>query len=166
MRRMRPGFTLIELLVVLAIMGLVLAIVLPAVLKAPQAAKLEKARTEVANLDMALKAYEREYKVWPTGIAAGEFTPDMLNVLCGTAATSTDKKRNPYKRSFLEAGALSVNSAGTLVDPWDNPYKYAVDDNFDNIINGADGGTVTGRATAVWSPGDPATSPQKSVRSW
>ena len=166
MKRMRPGFTLIELLVVLAIMGLVLAIVLPAILKAPQAVKLEKTRTEVANLDMVLKAYEREYKVWPLGVASGQFTADMISVLSGTAAVTTDKKRNPYRRSFLQVGALSVNSSGTLVDPWDQPYQYAVDDNFDNKIIGADGVSITGRTTAVWSPGNPTVTPIKSIRSW
>lgn len=169
-RNRRPGFTLIELLVVLAIMGLVLAIVLPALLKAPLAAKLERAKTEVANLDMALRAYEREYKVWPLGIAdegtSYKFTRDLVGILSGTNTDPANKRKNPYKRSFIEVGALSLDSNGDMVDPWGTNYLFKVDYNFDNVISGADGVNITGRTTAVWSAGDPAITPKKSIRSW
>lgn len=167
MRRVHGGFTLIELLVVLAIMGLLLGIVLPTVLNAPQAAKLEKARAEVASLDMALKAYEREYKVWPDGLEGGSarsFNSDLVQIMTGLK-TSPDRNKNPNRRPFIEVGGLSTNTAGELVDPWDEPYRCAVDHNFDNLI-ATEAGTVTGRTTAVWSKGDPKASPQAFIRSW
>jgi prepilin-type N-terminal cleavage/methylation domain-containing protein len=163
MKRSRNAFTLIELMAVVAIIGVVMALVLPALMRAPEAARLERARTEVANLDMVLQAYQTEYRTWPLGQSGGEFNTSLLQVLIGRS-TNAARTHNPSRRVFLEIGALSTNAVGTLVDPWGQPYQYEVDDDYDNEIT-AGGDTVQGRRTAVWSMG-PENTDATMIRSW
>jgi prepilin-type N-terminal cleavage/methylation domain-containing protein len=163
MKRSRTAFTLVELLAVIAIIGIVVALVFPAMMRAYEAGRVERARTEVANLDMALQSYQVQYRAWPLGLNGGEFDTALLGVLTGRA-TGTERTRNPSRRVFVEVGPLSTNAVGTLIDPWSRPYRYAVDDDYDNEIN-ADGDTVQGRRAAVWSHGPEGTY-ESRIRSW
>jgi prepilin-type N-terminal cleavage/methylation domain-containing protein len=163
MKRCRTAFTLVELMAVIAIIGIVMALVFPAMMRAYEAARVDRARTEVANLDMALQAYQTEYRAWPLGQSGGAFDTSLLNVLVGRV-TSTERTRNPNRRVFIEVGPLSTNAVGTLVDPWNQPYRYAVDHNYDNEVD-AEGELIRGRRTAVWSLGPEGVN-ETRIRSW
>jgi prepilin-type N-terminal cleavage/methylation domain-containing protein len=55
------AFTLIELLVVIAIIGILAAMLFPAINKAKVAAQKRQANTDMSNLGMAIKSYESDY---------------------------------------------------------------------------------------------------------
>src|SRR5260221_11427857 len=63
--RIRRAFTLIELLVVIAIIGILAAILPPALAGAKRAVKVKVAKMEIAQLVTAIKHYDSTYNIMP-----------------------------------------------------------------------------------------------------
>jgi prepilin-type N-terminal cleavage/methylation domain-containing protein/prepilin-type processing-associated H-X9-DG protein len=63
----RPGFTLVELLVVIAVIGILIAMMLPAVQAAREAARRAQCANHLAQLGIALQNYEAACELLPPG---------------------------------------------------------------------------------------------------
>jgi general secretion pathway protein G len=98
------GFTLIELLLVLVILAALAAIVVPKFTKRSEQAKITAATTDIANIEVALDAFEIDTSRYPNnseGIKALIEQP-----------SNTDGWKGPYLKK------------GVPKDPWGSEYIY------------------------------------------
>jgi prepilin-type N-terminal cleavage/methylation domain-containing protein len=143
------GFTLMELLVVLAIIGILMSLMFPAVNGALNSARAASAKNDVVQIANATTMYQTEYGTWPTNATRAAFTVGggFLNALMGT---------NTRRIVFLEVGEAKRNRSGlsnqNFVDPWGGVYRAAVNDNY--------------AVPANLSVGDPATTINRQVGVW
>lgn len=104
-RRRQRGFTLVELLVVLVILGLILAIATPQVIKYVGGAKSDTAQIQVDRLSGVLDLYRLEVGSYPS-------EEDGLDALMNQPADA-ESWNGPY-----------LKKADSLIDPWKRPYLY------------------------------------------
>ena len=99
------GYTLVELLVVLAILGLLVALAAPRVIKYLGSAKSDTAKIQIEKLAGVLDLYRLELGRYPTdeeGLAALVEKP-----------AQADGWNGPY-----------LKNRDSLTDPWGKPYVY------------------------------------------
>jgi general secretion pathway protein G len=104
-RRRSNGYTLVELLVVLAILGLLVALAAPRVIKYLGSAKTDTARIQIEKLGGVLDLYRLEIGRYPTeqeGLESLIERPPQLDAWNG-----------PY-----------LKNRESLTDPWGRPYGY------------------------------------------
>jgi prepilin-type N-terminal cleavage/methylation domain-containing protein len=154
----RNAFTLIELLIVIAIIGILMSLLFPAVNSALDAARKAQAKNDVVQIATAITAYEAEYGKLPDN--ASTVSRALVRVLTGE-----DTNANPRKIVFLEVqaskkGKSGTNVSGNFVDPWGGTYSIALDNeggnsSYDNTITagGANAlsSTTLRKKVAVWN---------------
>jgi prepilin-type N-terminal cleavage/methylation domain-containing protein len=168
----RRGFTLVELLVVIAIIGVLVALLLPAIQAAREAARRMSCQNNVKNIGLACLNYET---------AIGTYPPGAIPVYDSDGTGKNGLSFHVFILPYMEQGALSSNvttfianykknnsgkspDAYALQDagfarmeiylcPSDNAYEVA--DKFNNKFTAASytgvAGSYMNRAVAPWS---------------
>ena len=150
-----------ELLTVIAIIGILAALLFPVLGKVREKAKVAKAKTAVAGLEIAFKAYYTEYGRWPikldaSALANSNYTyavdTNFVALLQGAnntgsvtggsgyppppftpVATST-LQGNPRQIRFSDFKQADLDAANNYVDPWSRPYYCRFDVSYWNAV--------------------------------
>lgn len=101
----RRAFTLIELLVVMALIGILIALLLPAVQQAREAARRTQCKNNLKQIGLGLMNYESTYRLLPTG---GEGT-DKVNFQTVFAPHSTYTMILPYIDQATTYAMINMN---------------------------------------------------------
>lgn len=107
----RRGFTLIELMLVLVILATLAAIVLPKLTGRSKQAKVTAAGTQIAQIEVALDAFEIDLGRYPT-------TSEGLRALIDKPASDSEGWQQPYLKRAVPK------------DPWGSEYQYRYPGNY------------------------------------
>jgi prepilin-type N-terminal cleavage/methylation domain-containing protein len=109
-RSRSKGFTLIEMLVVIAIIGILVSILLPALAGAKDRAKAARARAEMQGIEVALAHYQTEYHRLPaTKPIEADGKPDFT--YSGDASWNADNTIKEWNSAVMEI-LLAISRPG------------------------------------------------------
>jgi prepilin-type N-terminal cleavage/methylation domain-containing protein/prepilin-type processing-associated H-X9-DG protein len=157
----RRGFTLVELFVVLAIISLLLALLLPAVQQAREAARRIECRNHLHQIGLALANYESTHTIYPPGAVLGGWSwrtlilPQMDEAPLYNRINFGNNIRRPQGDYCCSPEADRLSLFEPIRSSWRCPSEaqsYPLASNYLGV-GGSDGGAI--RWTTVVYPGDP-----------
>ena len=111
-RKSTSGFTLLELIVVIGVIGILVAILFPAVAGMREKARAKEAAVTQKALEIAIRSFRTQYGYWPGP------TPDSYSIYTNSdQATlinyllSTSSGLNPSMTPFWETPGIVTNTS-------------------------------------------------------
>lgn len=150
--RSQNAFTLIEMLVVIAIIAILAGLLFPAIRGAITKGKVAQANADVRAIEAAIRQYYTEYGKLPVtdadqGVSDKFYGPssgtdkmrDIIDVLRANATgVNANNVLNPRRIVFYEPpsrkGAVGDSNDRSIYDPWGEPYRIKLDNNYDGQI--------------------------------
>ncbi|MGD9613608.1 MAG: type II secretion system protein [Kiritimatiellia bacterium] len=150
--RPQAAFTLIELLVVLAILGILMAMMVPAAGIIMKRTKISNTRGDAGVVATILLKYRAEYNRWPSVYVPDvndRTDKDWVAIMCPPADATARPKDNFKLIAFMEQGGAA------FVDAWGMPFKFRLDQtgNGEMANPNVEIGGVLKTQVAVWSAG-------------
>src|SRR5947209_8995043 len=141
----KAAFTLMELLLVIVIIVILVGLAFPVFQGVLERAKKLQAKNDLTQIVTAVNAFYTEYGRYPlvtddTPIANNS---DLLYTLRGVAnGANVGNAVNTRQIVFISPAEDTsqtnpkgkIGSTGQFCDPWGQPYKIAIDGNYDNQI--------------------------------
>jgi prepilin-type N-terminal cleavage/methylation domain-containing protein len=112
-KSLRTGFTLVELLVVISIIGLLIALLLPAVQAARESARRMNCSSNLRQLGLASAQFHDTFRRYPPGylgVQPHSYVPCQANTPSQYVGTL------PFLLPYLEAGAIYDRIGGDFAD--------------------------------------------------
>lgn len=118
----KRAFTLVELLVVIAIIGILVALLLPAVQAAREAARRTQCMNRIKQISLALIEYHDAKKAFPSGLS------DEPNRDAVTGALKPNQYTElgwiPYILEYMELGTIFNQTQFVIKTHWGDPPNY------------------------------------------
>jgi len=135
MKTKHKNFTLIELLVVIAIIGILAAMLMPAISHVRKQALKTQAKVEMQSIITAVKSYESTYGILPFSGAETAMISSDYDIMMGVL-TNVPSGSNSRSIRFLDV-PNDYTTKG-FVDPWDKDYKILIDTNYGGDVTDPD----------------------------
>lgn len=155
MKSRASGFTLVELLVVIAIIGVLIALLLPAVQQARESARRMQCTNNLKQLGLALHNYHDTYKIFPPGYIRNSGWSWGAMILPQVEQVNLYNRLNTKKVNVSNATALTGSK--TRLDMFRCPSDVSPDLNNNRKIsvNGSQYEIATSSYVAVQGNIDP-----------
>jgi prepilin-type N-terminal cleavage/methylation domain-containing protein len=157
--RRTNAFTLIELLTVIAIIGVLIGLLFPAIKSALLKAETTKAQVHISSLEAAFKSYYTEYGHWPIADTVSNDTyivdTNLVALLQGVNVAPPNQptgliwpaynvgffiiptatfQGNPRGIHFLDFKQADLSPTLGFVDPWKRPYYCRFDVSYASAV--------------------------------
>lgn len=111
------GLTLVELLVVMVIIALIVgALLLPAIFKAIESAKISETKAEISNMEIALQMYKSDVGHYPI-LSFLFLNAFYWHLQEGIGAEG-------WNGPYIDFNDEKIDFLGNIKDPWGKPYWY------------------------------------------